>query len=74
MTTPRHATVRIDRKVCQGTGYCEQLLPQVFRVGPEGQADVLREVANDEELELAREAEDICPTRAILLEAAKDGG
>jgi ferredoxin len=39
----------------------------VFRVGSEGHADVLREVKSHEELELAREAEDICPTRAILL-------
>jgi ferredoxin len=65
------AAVRIDRKVCQGTGYCVQLLPQVFRVGADGQAEVLRGVATAEELELAREAEDICPTRAILLELSK---
>jgi ferredoxin len=68
VTTPPFAIVRIDRKVCQGTGYCEQLLPQVFRVGSEGQATVLREVATEEELQRAQEAEDICPTRAILVE------
>ena len=71
MNASTQATVRIDRKVCQGTGYCEQLLPQVFRVGADGQAEVLRQVATAEELELAGEAEDICPTRAILLELSK---
>ena len=73
MTTAPHASVSVDRNVCQGTGYCEHLLPQVFRVGATGHADVLREVVTQEELELAREAEDICPTRAILVELARPG-
>jgi ferredoxin len=66
-TAPR-ATVSVDRSVCQGTGYCEHLLPQVFRVGADGHASVQRHLETDAEIELAREAEDICPTRAILLE------
>jgi ferredoxin len=69
-----HASVSVDRTVCQSTGYCEHLLPQVFRVGAEGHAEVLREVVTEEELELAREAEDICPTRAILVELGRPGG
>ena len=73
MSKALHASVSVDHNVCQGTGYCEHLLPQVFRVGAEGYSEVLREVDTEEELELAREAEDICPTRAIRVELAQRG-
>ena len=59
--------VVLEVEVCQGTGYCEQLLPAVFRVGDAGVVELLRQPIGAQELELARQAEDLCPTRAIRL-------
>jgi ferredoxin len=65
---PALARVRIDRSRCQGTGYCEQLSAALFRLDAEGIAAVVKTVESDLELDLVREAEDTCPTRAITVE------
>jgi ferredoxin len=67
------STVRIDRKRCQGTGYCEQLSASLFRLDAEGIATVIKSVESGTELDIVREAEDICPTRAIRVELRSGG-
>jgi ferredoxin len=62
--------IEVDRERCQGTGYCERLLEDVFRVGADGVATVVRGVATEAELAGAREAAELCPTRAIRLRYA----
>lgn len=59
------ASVEVDPARCQGTGYCEQLAAEIFRLDGENVSNVIREVFSEEELKRVREAEDICPTRAI---------
>jgi ferredoxin len=59
------ASVTVDAERCQGTGYCEQLLAGVFRVGPDGVSTVRRRPEGEAELVAAREAVELCPTRAI---------
>jgi ferredoxin len=59
------ADVEVDRERCQGTGYCEQLAAGVFEVGADATARVVGEVRSPEALDRVRQAEDICPTRAI---------
>jgi ferredoxin len=59
--------VSIDPLRCGGTGYCQRLLPEVFRLPPGGPAEV-REAPGPELAERVREAEALCPTRAIRVE------
>jgi ferredoxin len=62
--------IKLDREVCQGTGYCEQLAPSLFKPDEEGLSTVVGAINFVAELELAKQAEDICPTRAIILRLA----
>jgi ferredoxin len=66
------ANISVDRSRCQGTGYCEQLAPGLFHVDDEGIVTILKQAGSEAELELARQAEDICPTRAIALRLARE--
>lgn len=57
--------VHVDPLICQGTGYCERLAPDVFVVGDDYKADVRQPHPSPELLELIEEAATLCPTRAI---------
>jgi ferredoxin len=59
--------VTVDPVRCGGTGYCVRLLPQVFRLGDQGPAEVWRAPGPDL-AERVREAETLCPTNAIRVE------
>lgn len=56
--------VRIDAKICQGTGYCARVAPAVFEVGEEVGLVIDAHPAPDQEA-LIEEAATLCPTRAI---------
>lgn len=63
------ATVEIDKALCSGSGFCLSVAPDVFSMLPgEQQATVAVEQARGEHLELAREAESMCPLGAIRVE------
>lgn len=70
MSTSRFPNIDVDREVCQGTGYCEELARTLFKLDDEGVASVVGQITSDGELDLARQAEDLCPTRAIMLRLA----
>lgn len=59
--------IKLDRELCQGTGYCEQLAASLFKLDDEGLSTVVGAITSDAGLALARQAEDTCPTRAIML-------
>lgn len=63
MASPLH--VRVDPLICQGTGYCERIAPEVFEVGPDRVAEVIEPHPPAEEEALMEEASTLCPTRAI---------
>ena len=56
--------VRIDTKICQGTGYCARLAPAIFEVGDEVGRVIDASPDADHEA-LVEEAATLCPTRAI---------
>ena len=56
--------VKIDAKICQGTGYCQRLAPAVFVVGDEVGV-VIDPHPGDEHHDLLEEVATLCPTRAI---------
>ncbi|MGI9623941.1 MAG: ferredoxin [Acidimicrobiales bacterium] len=56
--------VQIDARICQGTGYCARIAPDVFEV--QGRVGVVLEPHPDPEHEaVMEEAATLCPTRAI---------
>jgi ferredoxin len=59
--------VWVDPDVCQGTGYCVRVLPQVFTLGEEGYATTLVEHAGEALHEALEEAERLCPVGAVIL-------
>lgn len=67
-------SVEIDRDACEGSRYCEQIAPQLFRVDDDEKAVPLVDEVPDEQLELLEEAESLCPTFAIRQRAAAGGG
>jgi len=59
--------VRVDPSLCEGSGYCFGL-SKLFRETPQGTAEsaITGELSPPQEIE-AREAEDLCPVRAISM-------
>jgi ferredoxin len=57
--------VQVDHDICAGFGECVNLLPDVFALNDEGLAVVLD--ADAVELDMLKEAADVCPVSAILL-------
>jgi ferredoxin len=67
-------SVEIDREACEGSRYCEQIAPALFRVGDDDKAEVLVAAVPEDQLGLLQEAESLCPTFAIKQRAARAGG
>ncbi|KNE79463.1 MULTISPECIES: ferredoxin [Streptomyces] len=59
--------VRIDTGRCVGAGQCERAAPTVFRQDEDGVGGVLDRTPPPAVWEEVREAEDLCPARAVLL-------
>lgn len=58
--------VSIDEAACQGTGYCVRVAPDLFELGG-AVVSVKTETVPTHLEDAAREAEVLCPARAILL-------
>jgi len=57
--------LQIDREICQGTGYCVRIAPELFELENSMHANVLIAEAPAEFEEEILEASTLCPTRAI---------
>lgn len=57
---------RVNAKVCNGTGLCEQTCPDVFELKKGISTVIADEVPTDAE-ESCRQAADGCPTEAISI-------
>ena len=63
--------IEVDPLQCGCSGYCVKLAPALFGWLPEGGAARVRKAPDsDDEQRLAREAVDLCPTRAIVIREA----
>jgi ferredoxin len=67
-------SVEIDHEACEGSRYCEQIAPQLFRVNEDEKAVLLVDEVPEEQRHLLEEAESLCPTFAIKQRAAAGGG
>lgn len=56
--------VEVDRKECIGAGECARLVPQAFDSDDDGYV-LVRDTAEDVDVELLRRAERHCPAHAI---------
>jgi ferredoxin len=57
--------VKIDTLICEGTGYCVRVVPEVFGIGENGLGEVLQVRPSSKVGDLLEEASILCPTRAI---------
>ena len=64
--------VRVEHSYCCRSGFCEGAAAEVFQLRPDAKAvDVLLPHLEDEDLiQQARDAADICPTQAIIIEGS----
>ncbi len=56
--------VKVDAETCIACGVCSQICPEVFEVGDDGKAIVVKPEGAD----CAQEAADSCPTGSITIE------
>jgi ferredoxin len=59
--------VSVDPTQCGCTGYCVELVPDVFELPIDGPARVLQPLPAPELWAAVQEAETVCPTRAITV-------
>lgn len=72
MTAVSQLRVSIDPLVCACTGYCVQVVPAVFGLDGDGLTIVLDQSPRPAMLSELREAETLCPTRAIRVELIEE--
>ena len=60
--------VLLNRDACIGCGACAALCENIFEIDNEGISVVKKEEVQGEDIELARDAIESCPTGAIELE------
>ena len=58
----------IDREACIGCGLCPETCPEVFKMGDDNIAVVIKDPIPPAEEARAKEAVGICPTEAINIE------
>ena len=61
-------SVEVDRDVCVGSGYCQNIAPSVFDIDDNGLAVVLAARPTGSDVEFAREAQRSCPSMAIIVQ------
>lgn len=64
--------VIVSQATCEGTGYCQQLCPEVFSAGPDGKAVADPAAAAATSPDDLLEAERMCPTSAIRIDNTTD--
>ena len=57
--------VKIDTLICEGTGYCVRIEPEIFSLGGDGLGEILVERPDPAYADALEEAATLCPTRAI---------
>jgi sulfoxide reductase heme-binding subunit YedZ len=68
----REVAIRVDVRLCSRFGFCEQVAPQVFRLGGDGQLSYRQTVPIGQYDHVMRAIE-ACPTRAISLADRHNG-
>ncbi len=59
------ARIDVDTSLCQSTGMCESVAPELFEIDDDGELVVLHAEPPTELLAKAEQAARSCPTRAL---------
>ena len=60
--------IKVDYDMCESTGGCMQICPEVFEVRSDGYLYILQEEPGADLADKVREAAELCPTAAITVE------
>lgn len=60
--------VTVDQELCIGDGSCVEVCPEVFELRDDGLAYVLQENPPKELHDKVREAVEVCPVEAIIID------
>jgi ferredoxin len=60
--------VHVDASLCEGVGFCAEIVPDVFDTDMAPPARVRKPLVDSHELPSVYEAEQMCPVRAIRLD------
>ena len=69
--TPTHYRIRVNPVLCDGFGYCAELLPELVSIDEWGYPVVADRVVPSGLLDIARMAVSECPRRALLLQVVE---
>jgi ferredoxin len=58
----------VDKDACIGCGLCEGVCPKIFKMDSDGTASASEDEILETLIESAKEAGDMCPVGAILVE------
>jgi ferredoxin len=58
-------TIEVDRTRCEGHGLCENAAPSIYRVGEDGQVEILVSEIVPELLDRAEAGARLCPVNAL---------
>ena len=58
----------VDKDACIGCGLCPEICPEIFEMDDDGKAKASENEIADKLIESAKEAEEQCPTSAIIVE------
>mgnify|MGYP001556529441 CR=1 FL=1 len=59
---------KVDQDLCSGCGLCEEVCPEVFKMGDDDIAKVKVETVPPEAEQSCRDAADQCPSEAISID------
>jgi ferredoxin len=69
--SPVHYRIRVNPILCDGFGYCAEILPELLSIDEWGYPVVADKVVPTGLLEMARMAVHECPRRALLLQVVE---
>lgn len=64
--------VSIDQRKCMASGRCIDILPEVFRQGDDGLAELTGNIPSNADLGMLQAAAAACPSAAISIEEDAD--
>ena len=59
---------KVDQDLCSGWGLCEEVCPEVFKMGDDDTSKVKVETVPPEAEQSCRDATDQCPSEAISID------
>ena len=60
--------IHVDRTLCEGSGYCEQVAPDLFHVDDDGVLELLQPKVPPAHEQAAEGAVRVCPFSALRVE------